>query len=141
MNAKNFDGKDLCPNCYDKSVHSKADRQARMHPAVSKFEDEVALGLQARKLPAGQQNEFITLPFLFGDRVWYLPKGVLALRLNGFEAHKKRSDKDEAIVNALETLGVRVVTYCFRSGSDAEKAEVLGLIEDKLKELGWVANG
>jgi hypothetical protein len=138
LNAKAYDGKDLCPSCYDKAIHSKTDRQARMQPGVSKFEDEVRLDLQAHGLPLGQQNDFITLPFKFSDSTWYLPKGVLALRLNGEAVHKKRGDKDKAIVQALETLGVRVLSYTYKSGSEAEKEEIRGLVEEKLKELGWV---
>jgi len=137
MNAKNFDGKDLCPNCYDKAIHSKTERQERMHLGISKFEDLIALGLEQRKLPLGLQNEFIVLPFRFGDRVWYLPEGVLALRLNGEEAHRKRGDKDEKIVEALETLGIRVLTYTYKSMTEESKTEVLDLIEAKLGELGW----
>jgi hypothetical protein len=137
MNAKNYDDKDLCPSCYDKAVHTKEFREARMHPGVSKFEDEVALDLQAHKIPIGLRNEPITLPFPFGDFNWYLPKGILALRLNGEVVHRKRNSKDEAIVFALETLGVRVISYTYKSGSEKEKAEVRELVSEKLKELGW----
>jgi hypothetical protein len=142
VNAKAFEfeeGKpvDLCPNCYDKAVHSKAERSERVHPRVGAFEDVVRLAYEGRGIPKGLQNEFITLPFRFGDDVWYLPQGVLALRLNGKKAHEKRGDKDKKIVEALETLGVRVLDYTYENGSDKEKDEVLGLLEDKLKELGW----
>ena len=102
----------------------------------SNFELRVERRGQTRKLPMGERHGLITLPFEFGDRTWYLPKGIMVWRANGV-VHKGKEDKADRICQALRVLGVRVVETWYERDCDKAADEALDKIEKNLKEMGW----
>lgn len=105
MNAKAFevDGKavDLCPSCYDKAVHSKEERKARMSDGVSTMDRLMLVRLQNNQAlkDAGWHVEFqkhYVVLELVSDVT--LTNGVRELPFfwDGIEIHKAdKADRDE----------------------------------------------
>jgi len=111
-------------------------KRARMKVATSKFELRVEKKLELRKLPMGERNGLITLPFLFADRVWELPNGILVWRANGI-VHKGKEDKAVKFCEALRTLGVHVVETWYERDCEKSAEEAVQQIVESLKEMGW----
>ena len=104
-------------------------RVAQMHPHDSKMQEQTVEKLVEKGVRGISQNRNFCLVSVEPD----LLIGNVAVFLDGAEAHKNRTDKDEQLRELLEKRhGVKVVSITYSSCSEKETARVANEILSKL---------
>ena len=106
------------------------DREAKMHPIISSFEQGVLLKLQKRGIYPETQKE-ICLKKTISDEYYERPVPVI-VEFYG-PVHEGREDKDEETVELLRKMGYKVLVIRYEVNSDKTQEEAVKQILEVLE--------